>query len=138
MTVLNHDDPDSIHLTHDFNAVVWSPDGRYIVGAHDDGIVRIGDVRSLHSGWVRKVVAHALWIGCLAMSPDGKGLVSGCEAGTLKYWDVDWSGDCRGGWKGSSARAKGTEGNPGRMVKLSTPLHEFSEHKVFPPFFIGF
>jgi glucose repression regulatory protein TUP1 len=107
MIIFNHDDPDSLHLTHDFNAVVWSPDGRYIVGGHDDGVMRIWDVRRPHGGWVKKVKAHADWVESLAFTPDGKGLVSGSEDATVKYWNVDWLKVFGGGLRGLNARLRG-------------------------------
>jgi WD40 repeat protein len=133
MAIFRHDDPDSLHLTHDFNAVVWSPDGRYIVGGHDDGFMRIWDVRRPNGAWVRKVKAHADWVESLAFLPDGKGLVSGSEDATVKYWNVDWLGVFCGGLRGPDGKVERTGEYTGRTAELATPLHEFLGHKVRTP-----
>jgi WD40 repeat protein len=70
----------------------FSPDGRTLALASDDGTVKLWNL----AGRPRKVVGRELGefqkptnqVICLAFSPDGRTLVTGSRDGTLKLWNV--------------------------------------------------
>jgi WD40 repeat protein len=69
-----------------FDAVAFSPDGRYVAAGNGDGSVKVLDatdlqeVLTLHGHWSR--------ILAVAFSPDGKRLASGGFDRTVKVWDT--------------------------------------------------
>ncbi|MEP6988968.1 MAG: WD40 repeat domain-containing protein, partial [Chloroflexota bacterium] len=69
--------------------VVWSPDGRLLAGAGDDGIVYVWDATdgTLH----HQLTGHRSMVLNLAWSPDGTQLASGgrgIDGGELFVWDA--------------------------------------------------
>jgi WD40 repeat protein len=72
-------------LRHDrpVRAVAYSPRGRLILTADEDGIVHLWE----SEGWTND---HSLRAGslinCLSVSQDGKAIVIGCEDGTTRLW----------------------------------------------------
>lgn len=69
------------------NSVAFSPDGKTIASAGDDGTLRVWDVltgRQLGEA----LRGHESGVWGVEFSPDGKTLVSGSWDGTLRVWDV--------------------------------------------------
>jgi WD40 repeat protein len=62
-------------------------DGRYFVTGHQhDNVVRMGEVRTGRE--VRTFEGHTAGVYAVALSPDGKRLVTGGDDKTLRLWDV--------------------------------------------------
>jgi WD40 repeat protein len=70
-----------------FKAVAFTPDGRLLGAAHNDGTVRLYDTRSWHER-----ACYNWKIGratCLAFSPDCLRAAAGGGNGRIVVWDVD-------------------------------------------------
>jgi WD40 repeat protein len=68
-------------------ALAWSPDGRSIVSAGDDGTAQIWDAVS---GATRRVYhGHAARVTGVAWSPDGKYIASSSFDKTMQVWSAD-------------------------------------------------
>ena len=67
-------------------AALVSPDGRALVTAGTDRIVRLWDCESGRAQ--RELSGHTSQIYTLAVHPDGAGLISGDEEGLIKHWDL--------------------------------------------------
>ena len=69
-----------------FISVAFRPDGRYIAGGNYKNTLWIWDSRR------HKLVAmwegHSSSVRCIEFTPDGKGLMSGSDDATIKYWDM--------------------------------------------------
>ena len=69
-----------------FFSVSLSPNGLFVAASNLDGSLWIWDSRT------HKLVAtwqgHGSDVYCTEFTPDGKGLMSGSEDQTVKYWDV--------------------------------------------------
>jgi WD40 repeat protein len=83
------------------NAVAVSPDGRFIVsgsgqtvkvwGAEGKGLLRM----LFTSGrLLRSLDGHTDWVYAVAVSPDGRTIVSGADDRTIRAWDLA-SGESR-------------------------------------------
>lgn len=78
------------------NRVAWTPDGRLLVTAADDGTLRVWDVES---GEATLVLNHVSDRGPdhvedVAITPDGRTIISGTSE-SLKFWDIDTGEDLR-------------------------------------------
>jgi WD40 repeat protein/serine/threonine protein kinase len=66
--------------------VAFSPDGRRIAAAHDDGTVGLYDART--GGEVRSLVGHVGSVGCVAFDTGGGRIISGGFDRTIRVWDA--------------------------------------------------
>ena len=67
-------------------SAAYSPDGKYIVTASDDGTARIWDAATGQE--VRQLSGHTDWVLSAAYSPDGKHIVTASGDRTARIWDV--------------------------------------------------
>ena len=67
-------------------SVAFSPDGKILAVASEQGTVRLWDVTT--GGSRGSLTGHTDRIRALAFSPDGKTLVTGSDDRTVKLWDV--------------------------------------------------
>ncbi|MCB8962141.1 MAG: protein kinase [Ardenticatenales bacterium] len=68
----------------------WSPDGRLIASASDDGAILVWDVAA--GEIIQQFSGHTDWVRALRWSPDGASLLSGSSDGTVRLWDVGAGG----------------------------------------------
>ncbi|WP_435018690.1 hypothetical protein TA3x_000675 [Tundrisphaera sp. TA3] len=68
------------------NALAFSPDGRYLASASNDGTVRLWEVAPRRH--VAALVGHAGAVNAVAFTPDGTRVVSGGADGVLRAWGV--------------------------------------------------
>ena len=66
------------------NGLHFTPDSQYIAVAMDSGVL-IWNVHT--SQMVEKLITDS-WVYSVAFKPDGKGLISGSQDGTVRYWDI--------------------------------------------------
>lgn len=68
-------------------AVVFSPDKRYVASGSFDSTIKIWDIESGRE--LRSLTGHLGAVKAMAWSPDGKWLASGGNDRTLRIWDVE-------------------------------------------------
>src|SRR5687768_10127908 len=73
------------HTTR-INAVVFSPDGKWIASGGSDNQIKIWDISSGRE--LRSLNGHTGWVKSLAVSSDGLWLASGSNDRTIKVWNV--------------------------------------------------
>ena len=64
----------------------FSPDGRRVVTAGDDGTARVWD--ALDGTELLTIRGHTASVACAAFSPDGARIVTGSDDTTGKIWDA--------------------------------------------------
>ena len=74
-TLLAHQQP--------IEEIEFSPDGRYLVTASDDGTAQLWNVEPFHS---QSVLDHGQPIWDVDFSPDGQTIATSSEDGTVKLW----------------------------------------------------
>jgi len=65
-------------------AIDFSPDGRHLVSAADDGALRVWDLIDGHD---EVQLGHRRAVGAVAYGPDGEVIASGSDDGTVRLWD---------------------------------------------------
>jgi WD40 repeat protein len=68
------------------NGVAFSPDGRQLASASDDGTVRLWDPATGKP--TATLEGHTDWVNAVAFSPDGRQLASASDDGTVRLSDV--------------------------------------------------
>lgn len=86
LDIVNGTSEDVCDLGHEeLSSAAISPDNRLIAGAHG-AVIQIWDLESKQL--VGALHGHRHDVKCIMFTPDGKGLVSGSDDETLKYWHV--------------------------------------------------
>jgi WD40 repeat protein len=67
------------------SAVAFSPDGRRLASASDDGTVRLWDPAT--GATLATLAGHTRRVFAVAFSPDGRRLASASDDGTVRLWD---------------------------------------------------
>src|SRR5260221_232197 len=68
------------------SAVAWSPNGKHIASASDDGTVQVWD--AANGGHLYIYRGHTDHVNAASWSPDGKRIASGSDDFTVQVWDA--------------------------------------------------
>ncbi|KAH0558822.1 hypothetical protein GP486_004538 [Trichoglossum hirsutum] len=76
-----------LHSIYGFgiNAITFSPDGKSVLCASDDGKVRLSDSAT---GSSQTLEGHSDWVVDVAFSPDGRLIASASRDRTVRLWDA--------------------------------------------------
>jgi WD40 repeat protein/serine/threonine protein kinase/Flp pilus assembly protein TadD len=85
-------DPDGVIAgwgggTGSVRSVAYSPDGRRIASAHDDGSIVLWDARTGRE--IRSLTGHLGCVSSVTFDDDGGRLISGGFDGTVRVWDAN-------------------------------------------------
>jgi WD40 repeat protein len=86
---VSDDDPRRIGLmlvSGNVRGVAYSPNGKQIASAHDDGTILICD--ALTGAVIRSLVGHAASASCVTFDTDGGRVISGGFDRTIRVWDA--------------------------------------------------
>ena len=78
-------------------SAVFSPDGKYILTAYDDGTAKVWDAKTFTEVLGSVLVGHNEGIISALYSPDGKYILMVCSDGTVKIWDAKTFKESPGG-----------------------------------------
>lgn len=81
-----HTESASVASSPIVRALSWSPDGRYIALASEDGAIQVRD--SIDEKQLHFYYGHADKVLALSWSPDNRSIVSGSEDRTVRIWDA--------------------------------------------------
>lgn len=99
-------------------AVAWAPDGKQLVSASQDKIIRTWNI--LDSSNVSLYKGHTDRVNAIAWSPDGAQIASGSDDATVRIWDTQTSRTIRT-YKGHREAVTGVSWSPeGRYIATSS------------------
>jgi WD40 repeat protein len=75
------------------SAVAWSPTGKLVLSAHDEGTLILWDAEGGRE--LRSCKGHEGIVQSVAFSPDGKFVLSGSADRTVRIWDVETGQEVR-------------------------------------------